>query len=510
MSNTINTSTAKVQPQYKKENKKTQSKTEQKVDKTEKPKTETTQTDHKIDTNDKTAVSQDAKEDKGSKEESPGVFSSLWDYATGKQDDSSSLLNQDKVKEFEEKLQKEDPGKYKKYKEDQSSSDKKIKEAEDRSYLDSMGVKYDSTGGPDEKKVKEFEDKLQKEDPGKYKKYKENQDKSDKSINDSMTQSKETMKEGLKKSDYYFNADHLLKSGITGVDQYELDKGNKESEKFQMDLAKDKHVNKEHVKNILHSQGEINKSNLESAEATQNIADTADTFTMGASGKFVEAGQEFKQGNYKEAALDGLEGLGRCAIAAVAMAPEKVIGPAYQAVSPAIGQMTKWGDDVLKVAGKFGDDAVKGAVKFGDDAVKGAVKFGDDTIKGAVKFGDDIVQGAGKFGDDIVQGMEKTLERVGKYVDDARETRKMAQNKKKLLEMLGDVKKEGGVLDKGKQIASEGIKDGKNIVSKGADKGKELVSEGINYVKDGAWSTRESYEKYYKALKEYEKCKKYQ
>ena len=477
MSNTINISTSKVQPQYNKENKKTQSKTEQKIEKTEKPqsKTDVPQESNKIDTKDKTVVSQDAKADKESKEESCGIFTSLWNYATGQQDDPGSCLNQDKVKEFEDKLQKEDPEKYKTYKEEQASSDKEIKKAKDRAYLDSMGVKYDSSGGPDEKKVKEFEDKLKQEDPEKYKKYKGNQNSSEKSIDNSMNQSKETMKEGLKKSDYYFNADHLLKSGITGVDQYEQDKGNKEAEKTQMDLAKNKNANDDHVANILHSQEEINKSNLESADATQNIADTADTFTMGASGKFVEAGQEFKQGHYKEAALDGLEGLGRCALAAVLMAPEKVIGPACKAVSPAIGQMAKWGDDVLKGAGQVGDDLLKGA---------------------------------GKIGDDLVKGITETAEGIGKHFKDAKEMRQFEQNRKKLLKMLENMNKEG-VLDKGKQIASEGIKEGKNFVSKGINKGKEVVSEGINYVKDGSWSTRESYEEFLKVKQQMEQARKF-
>ncbi len=489
MSNTINTSTSKVQPQYNKENKKTQTKTEQKIEKTEKPqsKTDVPQESNKIDTKDKTVVSQDAKADKESKEESCGIFTSLWNYATGQQDDPGSCLNQDKVREFEDKLQKEDPEKYKTYKEEQALSDKEIKKAKDRAYLDSMGVKYDSSGGPDEKKVKEFEDKLKQEDPEKYKKYKENQNSSEKSIDNSMNQSKETMKEGLKKSDYYFNTDHMLKYGITGVDQYKLDKENKEAEKTQMDLAKNKNANDDHVANILHSQEEVNKSNLESAEATQNIADTADTFTMGASGKFVEAGQEFKQGHYKEAALDGLEGLGRCALAAVLMAPEKVIGPAYEAVSPVSGQMARWGDDVLKGAGKFGDDIFQGVSKFGDDIFQGVSKFGDDVIKGAGKIGDDAV----------------------KYVKDFQETRKMAQNKKQILKIIENMQKERELLDKGKQIASEGIKEGKNFVSKGINKGKEVVSEGINYVKDGSWSTRESYEEFLKVERQIEEAKKF-
>ncbi|MEQ8170949.1 MAG: hypothetical protein ABRQ38_18815 [Candidatus Eremiobacterota bacterium] len=477
MSNTINTSTSNVQLHHNKENKKTQSKTEQKIDKTEKPqsKIDTPQENNKIDTKDKTSVSQDAKTDKDSGEEPGGIFTGLWNYATGKQDDSTSCLNQDKVKEFEDKLQKEDPERYKKYKESQSSADKSIKEIEDRAYLASIGVKYDNSGGPDQKKVKEFEDKLQKEDPERYKKYKESQDMSGQSISDSMEQSKETMTEGLKKADYYFNADHMLKYGITGVDQYKLDKENKEAEKTQMDLAKNKNVNSDHVKNILHSQEEINKSNLESADATQNIADTADTFTMGASGTFVEAGQEFKQGNYKEAALDGLEGLGRCALAAVLMAPEKVIGPACKAVSPAIGQMAKWGDDVLKGAGQVGDDLLKGA---------------------------------GKIGDDLVKGITETAEGIGKHFKDAKEMRQFEQNRKKVLEMLENMNKEG-VLDKGKQIASEGIKEGKNFVSKGINKGKEVVSEGINYVKDGSWSTRESYEEFLKVERQIEQARKF-
>ncbi|MEQ8192834.1 MAG: hypothetical protein ABRQ39_33040, partial [Candidatus Eremiobacterota bacterium] len=253
----------------------------------------------KIDLSDK--ASKTLKSDREEQEEK-GILNSAYNWITGNTAEKDELLNQEKLKEFKEKLQKDDPERYKTYIKNQESVQKTITETKAQSLQYALGIKNDHTE-PDSYRVKLFEEKLKKEEPEKYKKYKEVQESSDKKINQSMSQAEESIKEGVKKSDYYFNVEKSLKYGLTGVDQYELDKQNKEGETTEQKI-KDKDYNKYKnlMKNKFASDEEINKANLESADATQNIVDTVD-ITLGGAGKLVDAGNDFKQGNYKKAAL---------------------------------------------------------------------------------------------------------------------------------------------------------------------------------------------------------------
>jgi len=206
--------------------------------------------------------------------------------------------------------------------------------------------------------------KLKKSDPERYKTFMKNQIDAEITGNETSEKSGQLLQEGIEKA----NPDVLLKSAITGVDQYELQKQNEETDKKQMELAKNKSSDKSHVSNLLNSQEDINKSNLASAEATQKLANEIDVMvTLGASGNLVDAKNAYNRGDYKEAALD------------VGYAGVKVAGSALLYSGVAV----KWAGQGLSKLGVAGDKLLKSvapeayqAVKSGAGAAKELVTEG--------------------------------------------------------------------------------------------------------------------------------------
>jgi len=357
----------------------------------------------KIDLSDK--ASKTLKADREEKEEK-GILNSAYNWITGNTGEKDELLNQEKLKEFKEKLQKDDPERYKTYIKNQENSQKKITGTKAQSLQYALGIKNDHTE-PDSYRVKAFEEKLKKEEPEKYKKYKEAQESSDKKINQSMSQAEESIKEGVKKSDYYFNVEKSLKYGLTGVDQYELDKQNKEGETTE-EKIKDKDYNKYKnlMKNKFASDEEINKANLECADATQNIVDTVD-ITLGGAGKLVDAGNDFKHGNYKKAALDTGEAGVRIFVSA-ALESGKALEWAGSAgtkvlktAGPGAKKLFSKGDELLKAVAPEVYEVVKTSTVSGKKAVTEALSYGGEAANKALKFatGSDageILEWAGK------------------------------------------------------------------------------------------------------------------
>ncbi len=342
----------------------------------------------KIDLSDK--ASKTLKADREEQEEK-GILNSAYNWITGNTGEKDELLNQEKLKEFKEKLQKDDPERYRTYIKNQENSQKTITETKAQSLQYALGIKNDHTE-PDSYRVKLFEEKLKKEEPEKYKKYKEAQESSDIKINQSMSQAEESIKEGVKKSDYYFNVEKSLKYGLTGVDQYELDKQNKEGEKTEQQI-KDKDYNKYKnlMKNKFASDEEINKANLECADATQNIVDTVD-ITLGGAGKLVDTGNDFKQGNYKKAALDTGEAGVRIFVSA-ALESGKALEwagsagtKALKIAGPGAKKLFGKGDTLLKAAAPEVYEIVKTSTVSGKKAVTEALSYGGDAANKALKF----------------------------------------------------------------------------------------------------------------------------
>ena len=226
------------------------------------------------------------------------------------------------------------------------------------------GKSDDDSKYVDQNRKQKWLSDLKKSDPERYKTFMKNQIDAEITGNETSEQAGQLVQEGIEKA----NPDVMLKSAITGVDQYELQKQNEETDKKQMGLAKNKSSNKDHVGNLLNSQQDINKSNLESAEATQKLANEIDGMaTLGASGTLVDAKNAYSRGDYKEAALD------------VGYAGVKVAGSALLYSGVAV----KWAGQGLSKLGAAGDKLLESvapeayqAVKSGAGAAKELVTEG--------------------------------------------------------------------------------------------------------------------------------------
>ncbi|MEQ8190000.1 MAG: hypothetical protein ABRQ39_18665, partial [Candidatus Eremiobacterota bacterium] len=151
---------------------------------------------------------------------------------------------------------------------------------------------------------------------------------------------------------------------------------------------------------------EINKANLESADATQNIVDTVD-ITLGGAGKLVDAGNDFKQGNYKKAALDTGEAGVRIFVSA-ALESGKALEwagsagtKALKIAGPGAKKLFGKGDTLLKAAAPEVYEIVKTSTVSGKKAVTEALSYGGDAANKALKFAtgsdaEEILEWAGK------------------------------------------------------------------------------------------------------------------
>ncbi|MEQ8192674.1 MAG: hypothetical protein ABRQ39_32210, partial [Candidatus Eremiobacterota bacterium] len=151
---------------------------------------------------------------------------------------------------------------------------------------------------------------------------------------------------------------------------------------------------------------EINKANLESADATQNIVDTVD-ITLGGAGKLVDAGNDFKQGNYKKAALDTGEAGVRIFVSA-ALESGKALEWAGSAgtkvlktAGPGAKKLFSKGDTLLKSVAPEVYEVVKTSTVSGKKAVTEALSYGGDAANKALKFATgadagEILEWAGK------------------------------------------------------------------------------------------------------------------
>jgi hypothetical protein len=335
---------------------------------------------------DTASISHDAKiEDR----EDKGFFEKAYNWITGESEDSSKLINQEKLNDFEKK-QKETPDKYKNYRENQKKSDEIIKDENNKSLNSILHVET-SPSGLDDNKVKKYEKKLKTKKPEQYKKYKELQKKAEQHVDKTIQDAKETLQDGVKKSDHYFSTEKVLNYGISGIDSYEADKQNKEAEiKEEKIKDKDHEKYKNLMKNKFSADMEIIKAKIESANGIQTIVDTVD-ITLGGAEKLVDFRNSLSGGHYKDAAWDLGEAGVRIGVSALLESGKafdwagKAGLKVLKTAGPGAKKLFSKGDDLLKNIAPEVYNTIKSSSGMAKKAVTEALDEGSVIVNNTLK-----------------------------------------------------------------------------------------------------------------------------